>query len=205
VRRLLAIGLLLAAASVAAGQAVGERGAGEKPACGMTAAEAPDVKGLRLGLTTQHVFELFPGSADDPDIRAALSATAGMFGAATFIIKPEAYASNSAYAGVNNVLLRFVEGRLSSFTVGFSAHAWPHVDEFVSSFTKGTGLPPADAWEPYVGLDTQLKILTCEGFEVRAFAGGKNVKFNYVKMTDTAAERKLKERREKARKAAPRP
>jgi hypothetical protein len=201
-RKVLAVVLLLLSAGTAAGQ---EGGGAGRPACRLTLAEAPDVKGLRLGLPMQNVFQLFPGSADDKDVRAALAAAVQRFGAADFTIKPAFYADNSAYDGVTSVSVKFVDGRLSAFNVGFDSPEWPHVDDFLAKLTEGTSLPPADAWSAHVGLDTQLKNLTCEGFEVSVFAGGKNLKHNYVRMKGTAADRLWRERREKARQSAPAP
>lgn len=195
--------LLLAAAAPAASAQAAGAGASERPACGLKAAEAPDVLGLRLGLTPAHIYELFPGSADDQDVRAALAASGGRFGMASFSPKPETYAKNTAYAGVTSVSLRFFDGRLAGFTVSSEGPEWPGVDDFVAKFVEGTALPPPGAWEAHAGLDTQLKNLVCQDFSISLFAGGRNVKLNYVRVTDTEAERLWKERREKARAAEP--
>src|SRR6267142_2813573 len=58
-------------------------------------------------------------------------------------------------------------------------------------------------WEAYVGMDNSLKILKCTDFEIRVFAGGQGGNLNYALMKDLAAEKKLKERRDKARAKAP--
>ena len=194
-RRFLAVLLLAVAASSASAQAEGA-------ACGLTASEVPDVRGLRLGLTTRHVFELFPGSGEDKNILDALAAAPKKFGVASVNIPPAAFAANPAYAGVSSVSVKFVDGRVASFTVNTNDPEWKHVDDFVAEFVEGTGLPPADAWTPYTGLDTQLKALACKDFTLSLFAGGKNLKLNYVMLTDTEAERLWRERREKARQAA---
>ena len=53
-------------------------------------------------------------------------------------------------------------------------------------------------------MDNQLKILKCTDFEIRVFAGGPGGNLNYVLMKDLEAEKKLKDRRDKARaKATP--
>jgi hypothetical protein len=200
-RRFLAVVLLAVAASSASAQAGGAGGA-EPAACVLTAAAVPDVRGLRLGLTTRHVFELFPGSAEGKDAREALAAAPKNFGAASVVIKPADYAPNPSYDDVSSVNIKFIDGLVAEFTVTSTAPEWQHVDDFVANFVQGTRLPPADAWAPYVGMDTQLKNLTCKGFKLGLFAGGKNVKHNYVKVTDTEADGRWRERRTKARQAA---
>ena len=203
-RRFLAVVLLAAVADVAAAQAGGAPPAQgtERPPCALTAAQAPDVRGLRLGLTTRHVFEMFPGSAQDKAVREALAAAPAAFGAVSVVIKPSDYAPNPSYDGVSSVNIKFIDGLVAEFTVSSTAPEWQHVDDFVANFVTGTRLPPADAWAPYVGMDAQLKNLTCKGFKLGIFAGGKNVNHNYVKVTDTEADQRWRERRAKARQAA---
>jgi hypothetical protein len=49
-----------------------------------------------------------------------------------------------------------------------------------------------------------MKTLKCTEFEIRAFAGGKGGNLNYVLIKDLVAEKKLKDRRNKAKaKATP--
>ena len=96
--------------------------------------------------------------------------------------------------------------RVSAFTVGFNGPEYPHVDQFVAKFIEGTNLPPVDQWQGYEGMDNQLKMLACKDFEVRVFIGGEGGKLNYVLMRDLEADRKLKERKAKARaQASPTP
>jgi hypothetical protein len=48
-------------------------------------------------------------------------------------------------------------------------------------------------------MDNTLKLLKCAGFEINVFAGGAGGSQNYVLIKDLEAEKKLKERRAKAR------
>jgi hypothetical protein len=163
-------------------------------------AGAPDIKGLRLGTTTEQVLALFPGSAEDAEVRAAQAPN--KFGAFQLLIRPEKYGSKEAFVDINQITFTLLDGRLLSFMAGYNGPAWPHVDNFVKKLSEGTSLPPPDQWDPYVGLDSQLKIMKCADFEVRVFAGGAGGNLNYVSMTDLVAEKKYKERRDKARATA---
>jgi hypothetical protein len=166
----------------------------------MTLAQAPVMNGIKLGMTQEQVLALFPGSRDDQELRAALNGPGTPAGETTFIIKPGLYGSKSKFSRVTQITFSLLDGRLYSLNVQYDGPEWAHVDEFIEKLSAATKLPGAGAWEPYVGLDTQLKTLTCQGFVISLFAGGKNVhNINYVVLKDRAAEKLLKERRAKAR------
>lgn len=174
----------------------------DKAVCSLPAAQVPGVGGLKLGMTVEQVLALFPGSGEDPEVRSTLARPASPLGVSGLLIRPDRYRSKEKFAGVSQITFTLLDGRVSTFSVGYNGPEWPHVDKFVAKFVEGTGLPAADAWEAYVGLDNQLKILTCLDFEIRVFAGGEGGNLNYVMMSDREAARTLKERRVKAREKA---
>ena len=169
------------------------------PTCELALAQAPVVNGLRLGMTLDEVLTLFPGSKDDGELRSQLTGPPSQFGNSSFVISPAKYGPNKKHEGITQISLGVLDGRISSFTVGYAGPEYSHVDKFVAKFVEGKNLPPLDQWEPYVGMDNQLKILNCAEFEVRVFAGGQGGNLNYVSVKDLAAEKKLKDRRAKAR------
>jgi hypothetical protein len=183
----------------------------ERSTCQLTLAGAPDIQGLKLGATTEEVLGLFPGSKEDSEVSSDLSRPPSQFGVSSFLIRPAKYESKENEAkpkvgAVTQITFTLLDGRVSSFSIGYNGPEYSHVDKFVAKFIEGTSLPPADQWEPYVGLDTQLKILKCTDFEVRVFAGGAGGNLNYVLISDLEAAKKLKERRAKLReKATPTP
>ena len=167
--------------------------------CSLTKAEAPVVNALKLGMTQAEVLAVFPGSKDDPELRSQLSRPASRLGVSNFVVLPERLEPNDKFAAFSQFTFNLLDGRVSSVNIGYNGPVYSHVDEFVTRFVEGTNLPPADQWQPYTGMDTQLKILICKDFEVRVFAGGKDGNLNYVLLTDLEADRRLKERRAKAR------
>ena len=178
----------------------------EKPPCSLTMDQAPVINGLRLGMTPEQVLALFPGSSEDAEVRASLSSPPSQFGVSSFVIRPERYESKEKFAGVSQISLTQLDGRVSSFSIGYNGPEFSHVDKFVAKFVAGTNLPPPAHWESYVGMDNQLKTLKCADFEARVFAGGPGGNLNYVLMRDLVADKKLKERRDKAEaKATPTP
>jgi hypothetical protein len=149
-------------------------------------------------MTPDEVLAVFPGSKDDAEVRSSLSRPASPFGVSSFVIRPDKFESKEKFAGISQILFSLLDGRVSSFSVGYDGPEWPHVDKFVAKFIEGTNLPAAEAWEAYVGMDTQMKTLKCTDFEARVFAGGERGNLNYVLMRDLVADKTLKERRAKA-------
>jgi hypothetical protein len=172
----------------------------EKTPCTLNMSQAPTIKGLKLGMTPDEVLALFPGSKDDSEVRSELARPANL-GASSLFIKPSKYGGDK-FTDIVQVTAKFLDGKVSNLMVGYNGPEWPHVNKFVAKFIEGTSLPAVDQWEAYVGLDNQLKILSCTDFEVRVFAGGPGGNLNYVQMQDREADKKLKERRKKAREQA---
>jgi len=182
--------------------ATGTNTASDKVPCSLTLAGAPDIKGLKPGMTPAQVLALFPGSDQDAELRASLAREPSKFGVSSFVIRPDRYQSKEAFAGISQITFTLLDGRVSTFSVGYNGPEYSHVDKFVSRVVEGTNLPAADAWEAYVGMDTQMKTLKCADFEIRVFAGGAGGNLNYVLVTDLEAAKKLKDRRDKARASA---
>lgn len=170
--------------------------------CSLTMAAAPVLKGLKLGMTPDEVLVLFPGSKQDAEVQSKLSRPPTQFGQSELLIRPAKFESKEKFAGINHITFTLLDGHVSSFTVGYDGPAYSHVDQFVTKFVEGTNLPPTDQWQAYVGMDTQMKTLTCKDFEIRIFAGGEGGNLNYVLLRDLEADKKLKDRKTKARAAA---
>ena len=174
--------------------------------CSLRSDVAPVLHGLRLGMTPDEVLALFPGSRDDPEIKSRLSRPPSQFGGSELVIHPQKYEPKDKFPGIDHINFSFLDGVAHTINVGYTGPAYAHVDEFINKFVTSSTLPSADQWQPYPGMDTQMKTLTCKDFEVRVFAGGEGGNLNYVLLTDLEAEKKLKDRRAKARaKATPSP
>jgi hypothetical protein len=201
VKQFLAVGLLMIGASlIVSGQTMRETDEQAEPACTMTLAQSPVMSGIKLGMTQDQILALFPGSSEDSELRASLNRPANPSGETAFSINPGLYGSKSKFAGVTLIKFTLMDNHLSSFNVSYAGPQWAHVDEFIEKLAAATKLPGPNAWSPYVGMDTQLKTLTCKGFVISLFAGGKNVhNINYVDLKDRAAQKIIKERRAKAR------
>jgi hypothetical protein len=170
-----------------------------KAICTLPVTQSPNVGGFRLRIRLDEMLALFPGSQEDPEVRTALSTPPSQFGVTSFVIHPDRYESAAKFAGIKEITISLLDGRVSTFTLGYYPLELKHVDEFVTKVAQDFNLPATDAWEPYVGLDDQLKLLKCDGFEISAFS---NAQVNYVLTKDKIAEQVLKDRKAKAREKA---
>ena len=170
--------------------------------CTLKMSEAPVIRGLKLGMTVEEVLAVFPGSKDDAELHSTLSKPPGRFGNSSFLITPSKYGSAANYKDVSRINISLLDGRVSSFTVNYVSRQSPSVDKFIEKFNEGKNLPPPDQWEPYPGMDTQMKTLTCNGFSIRIFDGGEGANLDYVLVEDLEADKTLKDRRKKAREQA---
>ena len=171
-----------------------------KANCPLRMAVAPVLHGMKLGMTRDEVLEMFPESKDDAELKPLLARAPSQFGGTELVIHPQKYEkSKDKFPGIDHLTFSFLDGHAYTINVGYTGPAYAHVDDFVNKFVKGSVLPPADQWQAYPGLDTQMKTLTCQDFEVRVFAGGEGGNLNYVLLTDREAAKTLKERRAKAK------
>ena len=174
----------------------------EKQTCTLNMTSAPSIKGLKLGMTADEVVAVFPGSKDDPEVRSILSRPPTQFGGSELAIRPDKYANKAEFKDISRITFSLLDGRVSGLSVHYNGPAWPHVDKFVEKLGPELNLPPAEQWEAYVGQEAQLKTLTCADFSIRVNAAGEGGNLNYVSLKDLEAEKKLKERRRKAREQA---
>jgi hypothetical protein len=174
----------------------------ERTACTLKLSELPAINRLRFGMTEAEVLAVFPGSKDDAELRTALSKPRGPLGNSSFLLTPSKYTSPADYKDVSRVNFSMLDGRVSSFTINYNGPEWPNIDKFVEKFVEGKDLPAVDQWEPYAGMENQMKTLTCTDFSIRVFSGGEGGNQNYVLVQDLEADKKLKERRRKARESA---
>src|SRR5438309_1889781 len=90
----------------------------EKSPCTLTLAGAPDIKGIKLGMTPEQVLALFPGSNEDADLRSRLSQPPSPFGVSDFVVRPDKYQSKDKFAEVTQITFTLLDGRVSTFSVG---------------------------------------------------------------------------------------
>jgi hypothetical protein len=150
-------------------------------------ADAPELRGFRLGMTPEQVRARVPqiqfGRPDE-------------IGVAKTSINPsfDPRFDQASFVDVRTISFDFLDGKLTTLWIGFEgSFKWKTVDEFVTGISKSLNLP--DGWPTKRG-GRQLR---CDGFSVfvSMIAGGPS-----VRLTDEAADQTITARREEAAAAA---
>jgi hypothetical protein len=142
-------------------------------ACKLAVAQAPAIRGVKLGMKTNDVLALFPGSAENNDIRSAIAKAEGFpnFGLASIWVFPGEYSTKDRFAGISVFRFSFVDGRLHQYEVDYEAPpggpVWRRVDDWVAKLADTFNLPSATAWTVEQNLPDR-KSLKCDGFQMRA-------------------------------------
>lgn len=186
--------LLLTFSSLAFGQGNSQTAPAAK--CTLALAQAPALRGLRLGMNQAQVLARFPGlsldRADELGLstlrltiinvdlypKGSLSRDRGVqLDLAAATTEGRTFTADSSkfpdLKGVRKIQLRFVDGRIAYVLVGYDdSFKWTGVDEFAQTVSKNLGLPgqwriPLDS--DRVGREKELR---CEGFLIAALVGG---------------------------------
>ena len=191
---LLSVLLLLAVSSLAAGQVNTKSAPVTK--CTLTLAQAPQLRGLRLGANQAQVLSRFPGlSVDRADELGLSRLRLNLIDAGIFLKGSpnrergvqvdmaggtddgRSFTADSSrfpdLKGVRRIQLRFLDGRISYVQVGYDdSFKWSSVEEFAQTVSKNLGLP--DGWLDSSDSDGsgKNKELRCDGFLMTAVIGG---------------------------------
>ncbi|HXG94720.1 MAG TPA: hypothetical protein VNN73_20425 [Blastocatellia bacterium] len=195
-KQLLLITSLFALAPLAYGQTTNTDAPQQE--CKLTVAQAPAIRGLRLGMTVEQVVELFTGNSQDEELSNQIKGNSDKFGVAHLTVTPSSYPSKAKFAGVNLVRIIFLDGRVNSFSINYKGPEWDNVDQFITKLSEVYNLPVAKAWRPVS--ESQRKSLKCDGFEIRAvgYSGETSIQITNAQLGKTAYERR-EEAKEKAR------
>ena len=142
--------------------------------CGLNLAQAPDVGGLRLGMTVAQVQALFPSlnvsNASDVGVQSAT------LKASELNYRPQ---SRAYFEGVETVALEFTDGRLSFIRVNYPAtNSWGSSDEFVAATAHKLNLQ--GTWKRFYDWENKTvrdikdlrdQALECNGFRIVAGIG----------------------------------
>ena len=162
--------MLLLLACCAGGAGSGAAAATPPPQgepCRLERAVAPDYGGVMLGMTTEELARMFPGS-DELQRVAAEAATAGAGKQAVASLGMlELGVRREQFADVGELLLTFLGGRLHRVDVRYRQPVpWRDAAEFSENASKRLAVP-ADAWGAVASDSDKLsRVLDCRGFSV---------------------------------------
>jgi len=140
--------------------------------CALTEATSPSVRGVRLGMSTDQLVALFPGSTRRREFREAVERVkASASGETAYLSFDHSDSSGDSLDGVGSVSVGLNKGRVMEFTFTYLGPTWRNVDEWVARLSESMKLPGARSW--VVGPhETPNKVLSCNGIEIEAAIQG---------------------------------
>jgi len=175
--------------------------------CTLTETNSPSVRGLRLGMSTQELLALFPGSAarwakQPKDVREAREkAMAQTNSEPAFLAFEPADAAKDRFSGVDSVSIALYKDRVVEYTVQYTGTVWTSIDEWIGRLSETLTLPGSRDWE--VGpSENPNKVLKCSGVEIEAAiqGGGSSISIRNVQYpkglgdrSNSGAEQKRRE------------
>lgn len=173
--------------------------------CSLKEADSPNVRGLRLGMSTQELLALFPGSAKrwakEPRMAEAREKAMASTSSepVSIAFEPATDAVRDQFANVDSVSVVFYKARVTDFTVVYVGVVWNTIDEWIAKVSESLRLPGPQEW--MIGpSEAPNKVLKCSGIEIEAAiqGGGSSIRIRnteYLKEPDDRANTLNEKRR----------
>jgi hypothetical protein len=168
----------------------------EAPQCKRTLEQAPELRGLKLGMSLQQVSKLYPGATTK---FSAAGMRNKVYGLEEREISRDAEhgASASRLADVHAIELDFIDGRLYRMRIYYDKSiSWDDVEEFALRVSGGLNLPSAWANSDIGGGDRRH--LHCGAFSLTASTEEPGKSWSAIlTMFDPVASKSARERVDK--------
>jgi hypothetical protein len=138
--------------------------------CNLTDATAPNVRGLRLSMTTPQLLALFPGVAKKKEMKEAIEKANSAAGGETVYLgfDPETDGADpQQFAGVTSVSAAVYKAHVVDFSIQYGGATWRTIDEWVAKVSETLVLPGKDSWMTGPS-EHPNKVLRCDGIEIEA-------------------------------------
>jgi hypothetical protein len=170
----------------------------QKTKCKMTLAQAPAIRGLRLGMTSDDLFAFFPANESEQSDRAHQLKSAELhphYGYASFQLDPSRYATRDRFTSIGSLNFGLFDKKVVYISAAYSN--MPILDrmgQVMEIITRQFGLPEFKAWPGYSESWEHYNSpsLSCEGFTFQAHGGGG---FISITLTDPAYKKIADERK----------
>lgn len=170
-------------------------GASAQSRCKLKPAQAPEIRGIRLGMSAEQLLSLFPEGNNQQSINAAIrnAKSVESYGVSRFELRPDSATANPRFEGVNYIQVELLDTRITSFYIEYKGFEWENVGQFVRRLSEGLRLP-IEFWDSG---DT-ASYMTCDGFRIDAYATRGSTQ-SMVRVVDTSTPQIVEDRRAAAR------
>jgi hypothetical protein len=170
----------------------------QKPTCKLTLAQAPVIRGLRLGMTNDELFAIFPANEREEFDRAQQLKKAELhpnYGYASFQFNPSNYATKDRFTGVGSLTLGLFDRKVVYISSTYSnTPQFDRTGQLMEIIPRQFGLPEFKAWPGYAESweHWNSPSLSCDGFtfQVSAVVGSLSISLTDPTYKKIADERK---------------
>lgn len=157
------------------------------PQCDLTLAQAPVIRGLKLGMSLDEVFALFPGSNLDGRIAKEMASSED-FGLSRVFINLENYPqAKEKFSGINYISFTLFDRKVVGLNISYqtaNGANWS-IEKLLPKFIETFKLPSIERWN--------YNNLHCQGFNITINNQAQYVEFS---LTDNSYQKLQEQRRE---------
>lgn len=182
-----------------------------KSNCSLTG--APAIRGIRLGMTTEELFVLFPGAGERKDNRETIAAAEHPphYGIARLSLWPLSFPSpaRETLAGIESISITLFDGHITELRIEYAGPnsqpkgpTWNYVDDFIAKLSEPLGLPEHQYW---IDKGSNQKSVKCGSIEIEATnRGGQGlIRLHQDAYIDTARQRAMADEDKRRRESKP--
>jgi hypothetical protein len=167
-----------------------------KPTCKLTLAQAPAIRGLRLGMMSDELFAIFPANEREEFDRAQRLKSAELsphYGYTYFEFSPSNHATKDRFIGIDSLRFELFDKKV--VYIGADYRNTPQFDrqgQLMEIITRQFSLPEFKDWPGYNEYWNDPS-LSCEGFTFRVY--GLSGSFS-ISLTDPTYKKIAEERKQ---------
>jgi hypothetical protein len=170
----------------------------EKPKCKLTRAQAPVIRGFRLGMTSDELFAIFPANEREESDRAQQLKSAELppnYGYASFQFNPSNYATKDRFMGVSSLTIGLFDRKVVYISASYSnTPQFDRIGQSMEIITRQFGLPEFKSWPGYSESFEYWNnpSLSCDGFAFQVYVSNGSIVIN---LSDPAYKKIAEERK----------
>jgi hypothetical protein len=165
----------------------------QNPKCKLALAQAPVIRGLRLGMTSDELFAIFPANEREEFDRAQKLKSAELppsYGYTYFQFSPSNYATKDRFIGIGTLTFELFDRKVVAIGANYSnTPQFDSPEQLMEIITRQFGLPEFKDWPVFTGSTS----LSCDGFTFRVT--GYSDSFS-IGVTDSAYRKIVEDRKQ---------
>ena len=160
--------------------------------CTITEANAPTVRGLKLGMSAQQLLDLFPGITKKREMKGVIEQAKSATSPEPVVLgfDPAVDGDAKHFAGVESVSAELYKAKVVDLSVQYGGATWPNVDDWIGKLSETFKLPAAREWTPGTG-ETPSKVLRCDAIVIEASIQGGSAS---IRIRNSVYMREMEER-----------